>query len=212
MEENKGGEGTVAVTTQESLDGIRGKAMRIACLDGMEASSSAREGLSPTAAEIDKTKKAREVVRALVGSITEEGGIVAACDSKSKLWKDVDVKGAMPNWNMKCVDIARSPESALRVFTGSERLANQMKISGIGEVGKLVKRIEIGGPKVGKLVEKNEMGDSSWKMGSEDRDGWSTSKKHNEQGRDGWYDSWRNGEEDPDEWIESWKSREIGKM
>ena len=150
MEENKGDEGTVAVTTQESLDGIREKATRIASLDEMEASSSAREGLCLMAAEIDKTKKAREVVRALVGSITEEGCIVAACDSKSKLWKDVDVKGAMPNWNMKCVDIARSPESALRVFTGSERLANQTKVSEIGEVGKVVKRTKMDAPKMGK--------------------------------------------------------------
>ena len=35
LEENNGDEGTVAVTTQESLDGIREKAMMIASLDAM---------------------------------------------------------------------------------------------------------------------------------------------------------------------------------
>ena len=67
LEENKSDERTVAVTTQESLDGIREKAMRTASLDEMGASSSARRGPSPGVAEIDKTKKAKEIVRALVG-------------------------------------------------------------------------------------------------------------------------------------------------
>ena len=47
LEESKSDETTVAVTIQESLDGIREKAMRIASLDEMEASSSARRGPSP---------------------------------------------------------------------------------------------------------------------------------------------------------------------
>ena len=63
MEENKSDERTVAVTTQESLDGIREKATGQA--------TSARRGPSPWGAEIDKTKKAKEMVRALVGSITK---------------------------------------------------------------------------------------------------------------------------------------------
>ena len=84
-EENKGDEGTVAVT-QESLDGIREKALRIVSLDEMGASSSARV-VGPGGAEIDKTKKAKEIVWALVGSITEEVDFVVARDSKSKLWK-----------------------------------------------------------------------------------------------------------------------------
>ena len=46
------------MTTPESLDGIREKAMRIASLGEMGASSSARRGLSPGRAEIDTTKKA----------------------------------------------------------------------------------------------------------------------------------------------------------
>ena len=41
LEENKGDETTVAVTTQESLDGIREKAMRIASNDGLETGNSA---------------------------------------------------------------------------------------------------------------------------------------------------------------------------
>ena len=71
-----------------------------------------------------RPRKATELVRAFVGQITKEGDIVVASDSKSKLWRDADLKRAMQNWNMKYVDIARSPESALRVL-----------ISEIGEVG-----------------------------------------------------------------------------
>ena len=41
LEEYKSDEKKVAVTTQESLDGIREKAMRIASLDELGASSSA---------------------------------------------------------------------------------------------------------------------------------------------------------------------------
>ena len=97
--------------------GIREKAMRIASLDEMGASSSARRWPSPGGAENDKTKKPNEIVRAFVGSITKEGDTVVACDSKSKLWRDLRLKRTMQRWNMKYVDIARSPESALREFT-----------------------------------------------------------------------------------------------
>ena len=55
---------------------------------------------------------------------------------------------------MKCVDVAW-----LRVFTGSERLANQLNINEIGEVGKLVKKIEMGAAKIGKLVQRIQMND-----------------------------------------------------
>ena len=71
LEENRPDERTVAVTTQESLDGTCEKAMRIASPGEMRASSSARRGLSPEGAEIDKTKKAIEILTALVGSITK---------------------------------------------------------------------------------------------------------------------------------------------
>ena len=40
MEENNGDERTVAVTTQESSDGIREKPMRIASIDELETGSS----------------------------------------------------------------------------------------------------------------------------------------------------------------------------
>ena len=53
---------------------------------------------------------------------------------------------------MKYVYIVRSPGSALRVFTSSERLANQLKINEIGEVGKPMMKIEMNAPKIGKLV------------------------------------------------------------
>ena len=80
----------MAVTTQESLVGIRENAMRIASLDEMGASSSARREPSQGGDEIDRTEKAKEIVRALVGSMAKEGDIVVASDSKSKLWKDVN--------------------------------------------------------------------------------------------------------------------------
>ena len=156
---NESDKATVAVTTQESMDGIREKAMRIASLDEMGASSSASRESSPGGAEIDKTKTAKEFVRGFVGSMTKEGDIVVACDSNSKLWKDVDLRRAMQNWNMKFVDTVRSPESALRGFTSCERLANQMKIKEVREVGKLVKRTEMGDPKAEIMLKKIETGD-----------------------------------------------------
>ena len=93
----------------------------------------------------------RKKLEALVGSIIEEGDTVVACDSKSKLWKDVDLKGAMQNWSMKYVTIAKSPGSTLRLFTRSERLANRMKISEVGEVGNLMKRTEVDAAKAGEI-------------------------------------------------------------
>ena len=59
---------------------------------------------------------------------------------------------------MKYVDVARSPGSALRVFTSSER-PNHLKINEIGEVGKLVKKTEIGGWSTSrKMMKKVETG------------------------------------------------------
>ena len=101
----------MAVTTQESLDGIREKVMRIASLDELSASSSAGRWSSSGGADKDRNKKVNEIVRAIAGLMTKEEDIVVASDSK--------------NWNMKYVDVARSPGSATRVFTSSERLANQ---------------------------------------------------------------------------------------
>ena len=142
-EENTRHERTVAVTTQESSDGIREKAVRIARLDELEASSGAGRWSSSGRAESDKTKKANELVRVLVGQITEEGDIVVASDSKSELWRDVSLKRAIQNWNMKQVDVAR-PGSASIVFTSSERLTNHVKINEI---------------------------ERSWKIGDKDRNG-----------------------------------------
>ena len=58
----------------------------------------------------DETRVAvNELVRVLVGLITKEGDIVVASDSMSKLWRDLSLKRATQKWNMKYVDIARSP-------------------------------------------------------------------------------------------------------
>ena len=54
----------------------------------------------------EKTKEANELVRAFVGQITKEGDIVVASDSKSRLWRDLSLKRAMQNWNMKYVGSA----------------------------------------------------------------------------------------------------------
>ena len=85
LEENEGDERTVAVTTQESLDVTREKAMRTASCDEMGASSSARRGVNPGGPEIDKTKKAKEMVRALVGSTTKALERRAFKESNAKL-------------------------------------------------------------------------------------------------------------------------------
>ena len=42
----------------------------------------------------DRTKKAKEIVRAVVG-------LFVACDSRSKLWRDMSLKRAMENWSMQ---------------------------------------------------------------------------------------------------------------
>ena len=150
LEENESGKTTVAVTTQESLDGIREKAMRIASLDGLETGSAERWSI-PRGAANGKTKKGNELVRALEGQITKEVDIVVASVGKTKLWRDLSLMRTVRNRNMKCSDIARSPGSALRVFTSSERLPSQLKFNEIGEVGKLVKKIHTNDPKVGKV-------------------------------------------------------------
>ena len=49
----------------------------------------------------------------------------------------------------------------MSVFTSSERLANQSRLEKLenGEVGRQVRKIEVGAPKIGKLVKQNEIGD-----------------------------------------------------
>ena len=94
-----------------------------------------------------------------MGLINKERDNIVASDSKSKLWRDTSLKRTIKNWNMKCVDIVKTPGSALRVFTSSERLANQLKIKEFGEVGKLVTKTEMNAPKIGKVVKKNWMDD-----------------------------------------------------
>ena len=61
----------------------------------------------------------------------------------------MSLKRVIQNWNMKYFDVARSPGSAWRMFTSSERLANHLKITEIGEAGKLVTKNEMGDPQTG---------------------------------------------------------------
>ena len=62
-----------------------------------------------------RTRKSIEFLRAFVGSTMKVGDSVVASDSKSKLWKDMSLKRVILFWNMKYVDVARTPGSALRV-------------------------------------------------------------------------------------------------
>ena len=65
----------------------------------------------------------------------------------------------MQNWNMKYVDISRSPESALRVIHQQLTTGKSHEDREIGEVGTFVQRTEMDAPRIGKLVKKSEMGD-----------------------------------------------------
>ena len=94
-----------------------------------------------------------------MGRIKKEGDIIVASGSKSKLWRDMNLKRALQDWNMEYVDSPRSPGSAVSVFTSSERLTGQLKINEIREVGELVTETETNAPNIGKLVRKIEMGD-----------------------------------------------------
>ena len=57
----------MAVTTQETSDGIREKAMRIAGIDELEAGSSTARWSSHGGAENDRIGKAKELARTLCG-------------------------------------------------------------------------------------------------------------------------------------------------
>ena len=89
------------MTTQETSDGIREKAMRIASIGELETVSSTARWSNPGGAENDRTGKATELVRSLAGMIMKEGDIILASGSKSKLWKDMSLKRAIQDWNMK---------------------------------------------------------------------------------------------------------------
>ena len=95
--------------------------MRIASIDELETGSSTARWSSPGGAEFGRTGRADELVRSLVGITEKEEDFFVASDSKSELWRDMSLKRAIQNLNMKYFDIVRSPESALRVFTSSER-------------------------------------------------------------------------------------------
>ena len=73
----------MAVPTQESSDGICGKAMRL------RASTSWRQAAAVQEGQNDMTRKANELVRSLVGIMNEEGDIIVAFGSKSKLLRDI---------------------------------------------------------------------------------------------------------------------------
>ena len=136
LEQSISDDRAVAVTIQESSDGIREKAMRIASIDEFETGSSTATWFSPGGADNDRTQKANELVRSHVGITKKEEDIIVALAAIQKLWRDMSLKRAIQNWNMKYVDIVRSPGSAIRVFTSNERLANQLKTNEIREVGK----------------------------------------------------------------------------
>ena len=73
----------------------------------------------------------------------KNGDVVVASGGGSGLWGGLSMRQAIQNWNMIYADIARSPESALTAFTSSEGLANQLNEDEVGEVRKLLKKIEM---------------------------------------------------------------------
>ena len=75
--------------------GIREKAMRIASVDELVTGGSTARWSSPGGAENDRTGKADEVVRFLVGTMKREGDIIVASCRKSKLRRDVSLKRAI---------------------------------------------------------------------------------------------------------------------
>ena len=93
LEENKSDETTVAVTTQESLDGIREKANE----DCKLRSDGDRQQIRQMVQGIGEGQD-HELVRALVGQITREGDTVVASDSESKLWRDLSLKRTRSIW------------------------------------------------------------------------------------------------------------------
>ena len=133
----------MAVTTQESSDGIREKAMRIASIDELETGSSTARWSNPGRAESDRTRKANELVISLVGMTKKAEDMIVASGSKSKQWRDMSLKRAIQNWNVKCVGIERSPGV-------SDQSVHQQS-------------------KTGKSVE-DQRGWRNWRIGDEDRD------------------------------------------
>ena len=110
-EESKSHERTVAVTAQESSDGMREKTMRI------ESNSPARCS-SLGGAEHDKTEKTNEL------TIQKEERRYRRLWQQVKTVERDEFEASNTTFYMKYVDIVRRPASALRVFTSSERLGN----------------------------------------------------------------------------------------
>ena len=93
-----------------------------------------------------------------MGQILKNGDVVVASGGGSGLWGGLSMRQAIQNWNMMHADIARSPESALRAFTSSEGLANQLNEDEVGEVGNLLKKkVEMDATRGENLVKKIEM-------------------------------------------------------
>ena len=84
FEQSKSDDRAVAVTIQGSSDEIREKAMRIASIDEFETGSSTARWSSPGGTDPDRTQKANEVVRSLVGITKKEEDIIVASGSNSK--------------------------------------------------------------------------------------------------------------------------------
>ena len=68
--------------------------MRFASVDELDTGCSTARWSSPGRAENDRTGKANELVRSLVGTIKKEEDVVVASDSKSELWRDLSLKRA----------------------------------------------------------------------------------------------------------------------
>ena len=136
--------------------------MRVASLDELKESSGAGRWSSSGGGENDRNKKVNEIVRALVGLVMNEKTLSLPPTASQSCGKTSTSQRAIQNWILKYVDFARSPGSALKVFTSSGRLANHLKIREIGEVGKLVKKIQMKESTVGKVGRSVRLGQGEY--------------------------------------------------
>ena len=121
------------------------------------SSSGAGRWSSSWRAENDRNKKVNEIVRAFVGFIVKERRCCHCLRQQVKAMERIEFEASNTTFEHEIVDVARSPGSSLRVFTSSERLANQLRSTRL-------EKLEIG------EADRDECSEN-WKICEEERDG-----------------------------------------
>ena len=93
----------------------------------------------------DRNKEANEIVRSLVGDRRRH------CRLLWQQVKTVERHESEASNTKREHEICRHFEESRVLFTSSAQLANHFSINEIGEVGKLVTKIEMDAPEIGKL-------------------------------------------------------------